>query len=78
MAQLEKEGLSPVQERIFDRLEPRADGTLDHPWPNGSHLIPADREWAGRELVRAAEAGEPAVLFFPDGREVLLTPTSLS
>ena len=48
---------------ISERLAPRADGTVDHPWPNGAHLIAADEEWAGRAVLRAANRllpGRPA------------------
>lgn len=74
MAQV-KRRRSRSQEIISERLAPRPDGTVDHPWPNGAHLIAADEEWAGRAVLRAARSGQPAVLFFPDGEEVLLTPS---
>ena len=75
MADMNGAKRSRSQEIISERLAPKPDGTVDHPWPNGAHLIAADEDWAGRAVVRAARAGDPAVLFFPDGEEVLLTPT---
>jgi hypothetical protein len=75
MAEMNGAKRTRSQEIISERLAPKPDGTVNHPWPNGAHLIAADEHWAGRAVVRAARAGDPAVLFFPDGEEVLLTPT---
>jgi hypothetical protein len=75
MAEVKRAKRTRSQKIISERLGPKPDGTVDHPWPNGAHLIAADEEWAGRAVLSAAKAGEPAVLFFPDGEEVLLTPT---
>jgi len=74
MAEVKKRR-SRSQEIISERLAPKPDGTVDHPWPSGAHLIAADEEWAGREVLRAAREGDLVVLFFPDGEEVVLTPS---
>jgi hypothetical protein len=75
MAELNKIKRTRAQEIITERLMAGADGTVDHPWPSGAHLIAADEEWAGDAVLRAATMGDPVVLFFPDGEEVLLTPS---
>jgi hypothetical protein len=75
MAEVERRKRTRAQEIISERLRARDDGTVDHPWPNGAHLIAADEDWAGSAVLRAARAGDPAVLFFPDGEEIVLTPS---
>ena len=78
MAEVKKAKRTRSQEIISERLAPQSDGAVVHPWPSGAHLVPADEEWAGRVVLRAARSGDPAVLFFPDGEEVLLTPSGIA
>jgi hypothetical protein len=52
---------------------------IDHPeiegrYPNRAHLIAADDPRHGQMTTRALFAGDPVVLVYPDGREILLTP----
>jgi hypothetical protein len=62
---------------IFDRMRVPEDGSpVRHPWPSGAHLIPSDEEWTGQALIEAARERKTIVLFFPDGEEVILTPST--
>jgi hypothetical protein len=75
MAEVEKRKRS-AQDLIGQRLRVPEDGSpIDHPWPNGAALIPADEEWTGRVVLRGAREGRTMVLFFPDGEEIVLTPS---
>jgi hypothetical protein len=76
MAEVEKRKRSRAQDIIFERMQVPEDGSpMDHPWPNDAELIPADEEWTGRVVLRGAREGRTMVLFFPDGEEVVLTPS---
>lgn len=76
MAEVEKHQRRRAQDLIFERTRAPEDGSpMVHPWPNGATLVPADEEWTGRVLLRAAREGDTVVLFFPDGEEVVLTPS---
>ena len=74
MAQVEKKQTA-AEALIYG---PLLDPDAEHPWPTGAHLIPADRDWAGDAVVRAVDMGHQVVLFFPDGRQILLTPSTLN
>ena len=76
MAEVKKQG--KARDIITERMMIPADGRPRHPWPTGAHLIPADEEWTGRVLIDAARGGKPIVLFYPDGEEVVLTPSTPS
>ena len=51
-----------------------SDASVEVRYPDGCHFVPADHPRHGEMLTRALFAGEPAVLVFPDGREMLFTP----
>ena len=76
MAEVTKRKRTRAQEIISERVRVPEDGSpIDHPWPNGAQLIPADEEWTGRVVLDGAREGRTMVLFFPDGEEVVLTPS---
>jgi hypothetical protein len=65
-----------AQQLISERLRVPEDGRpIDHPWPNGAQLVPSDEEWSGRVVLEAVREGRTVVLFYPDGEEVVLTPS---
>ena len=45
------------------------------PYPNKVHLIAMDTPWAQKSITDAAARGKSMVLFFPDGDEVVVTPS---
>lgn len=43
-------------------------------YPNHTHFVPADHPQHGLMATQALFDGDPVVLVYPDGREMLLTP----
>jgi hypothetical protein len=50
------------------------DPRVEARYPNGTHFIAADNPRHGRMVTRALFGGDPVVLVYPDGREMLFTP----
>jgi hypothetical protein len=48
------------------------------PYPEKAMLVPMDTAHAPKTIIESAKAGQPMVLFFPDGEEVVLTPSKPS
>jgi hypothetical protein len=55
-------------------LEGVKDQELAGRYPTGTHLIAADHPQYGLMATRALFEGDPVVLVYPDGREILFTP----
>lgn len=71
--------MSPATEasvrKVLDGIE---DPELASRYPKRTHLIPADNPKSGTMVTRALFGGDPAVLVYPDGREILFTPERAS
>ncbi len=65
------EPLSPSVEKIIAGI---SDAQLDARYPNRTHFVDADNPDQGLLTSRALFAGDPAVVVYPDGQEVLFTP----
>lgn len=61
--------------KVLDGIE---DPELASRYPKRTHLIPADNPQSGTMVTRALFGGDPAVLVYPDGREILFTPERAS
>jgi hypothetical protein len=61
--------------KVLDGIE---DPELASRYPRRTHLIPADNPKSGTMVTRALFEGDPAVLVYPDGREILFTPERAS
>jgi len=61
--------------KVLDGIE---DPELASRYPKRTHLIPADNPKSGTMVTRALFGGDPAVLVYPDGREILFTPERAS
>jgi hypothetical protein len=55
-------------------LDGIGDAELAARYPKRAHLIPADHPRCGTMATRALFAGDPVVLVYADGRELLFTP----
>jgi hypothetical protein len=76
MAQVKRHDSTPAQEVLEERTRVPEDGTpIDWPYPSAATLIATDTHFALHSLTEAAREGNSIVLFFPDGEEVLLTPS---
>ncbi len=51
-----------------------SDPLVEARYPDRCHFLPADHPRHGEMVTRALFGGDPAVLVYPDGREVLFTP----
>jgi hypothetical protein len=64
----------------LDRATEKALSTIDDPgverrYPNRTHFIAADNPHHGEMATKALFAGDPVTLVYPDGRELLITPS---
>jgi hypothetical protein len=58
-------------ERVLASLD---DPELDARYPNHTHFIGTDNPQHSRMATRALLDGDPVVLVYPDGRELLIRP----
>ena len=76
MAEVKKGKWTRGEELLFERCRLPEDGSpIDWPYPSPATLIAADTEDAIDSIQRAAEKGDAIGLFYPNGDEVLLTPS---
>jgi hypothetical protein len=64
-------GTNVAVEKLLAGIE---DPQLDARYPNRAHLIAADNPHFGQMTTRALFHGDPVVLIYPDGREIVFTP----
>lgn len=67
----ESSGIDPATQKVLAGIE---DPELAARYPNRSHFISADNPRQGEMATRALFAGEPVVLVYQDGHELLVTP----
>jgi len=58
-------------EKVLKGIE---DPAFERRYPDRAHFIPADHPRHGAMASRALFAGDPVVLTYPDGRELLFVP----
>ena len=75
MAEVNNRQLTPGEEVRRARLDAELTEPIDWPYPNDAVMVAADTDFAMNAMRRAARNGKPIVLFFPDGEEVVLTPS---
>jgi hypothetical protein len=63
--------LTPAVRKVLAGIE---DEELAGRYPNHAHFIDATDPGHGEMTTKALLAGEPVVLVYPDGREMLMTP----
>ena len=67
--------ITPATEASVQKvLEGIEDPELAARYPNRTHFIGADNPGSGAMATRALFHGDPVVLVYPDGRELLFTP----
>jgi len=77
MAQVKRSKLTRAQEILNERTQVPENGTpVDWPYPSPATLVATDTDFAMSSIGQAAHAGQAIVLFFPDGEEILLTPSN--
>lgn len=69
------EHLSPSIEKIVAGID---DAQLDGRYPNRTHFVDALNPNQALLTSRALFAGDPAVVVYPDGHEILFTPERTS
>jgi len=69
------EHLSPSAAKVIASID---DTRLDARYPNRTHFVDADNPDQALLTSRALFAGDPAVVVYPDGQEVLFTPERTS
>jgi hypothetical protein len=69
------EHLSPSIAKVVASLD---DAQLDARYPNRTHFVDADNPDQAVLTSRALFSGDPAVVVYPDGQEVLFTPERTS
>jgi hypothetical protein len=65
------ERMSPAVEKVIAGIN---DAELDARYPNRTHFVDAQNPDQALLTSRALFAGDPAVVVYPDGQEVLFTP----
>jgi hypothetical protein len=76
MAQVKKSKFTRAQEILNERTRVPENGTaVDWPYPSPATLVATDTDFAMQSIEQAARNGHAIVLFFPDGEEILLTPS---
>ena len=75
MAELKKSSFTPAQAIIHERTEAALQEPIDWPWPDNVAFIAADMDDALRSMRDYAREGRTLVVVFPDGEEVVLTPS---
>lgn len=63
--------IDPATARVLASID---DLALASRYPDRAHFISTDSPEQGEMATRALFAGEPVVLVYPDGRELLITP----
>lgn len=63
--------IDPATQRVLAGIE---DPALAARYPDRTHFIPSVHPDQGEMATRALFAGDPVVLVFPDGHELLVTP----
>lgn len=63
--------LTPAVKKVLAGIE---DEELAARYPNRAHFIDATDPRHGEMTTKALLAGDPVVLVYPDGREMLMTP----
>ena len=64
-------GIDPATQRVLAGIE---DPELAARYPDRTHFIAADHPRQGEMATRALFSGDPVVLVYPDGHELLVTP----
>jgi (2Fe-2S) ferredoxin len=64
-------GLNEATKKVFAGIE---DPEVAERYPNRAHFIAADNPQHGQMATRALFGGDPVVLVYPDGHELLMTP----
>ena len=64
-------GIDPATQRVLAGID---DPELAGRYPDRTHFISADHPRQGEMATRALFAGDPVVLVYPDGHELLVTP----
>ena len=64
-------GLDAATRKVLDGIE---NPELEARYPDRAHFIAADNPRHSEMATRALFSGDPVVLVYPDGREVLFTP----
>jgi hypothetical protein len=63
--------LGPATRKALASID---DPELDARYPNRTHFIDAQNPHQALMTSRALSSGDPVVVVYPDGREVLFTP----
>jgi hypothetical protein len=63
--------IDPATARVLASID---DPALASRYPDRAHFISTDSAKQGEMATRALFAGDPVVLVYPDGRELLITP----
>jgi len=63
--------LGPATRKVLATIH---DGELDARYPNRTHFVDAQNPHQALLTSRALFSGDPVVVVYPDGREVLFTP----
>ncbi len=64
-------GLDAATRKVLAGIE---DPAVEARYPDRAHFIAADNPHHGQMATRALFEGDPVVLVYPDGREMLFTP----
>jgi hypothetical protein len=75
MAQVENRKRTPGEQVMDARIAAEMKEPIDWPYPSPATLVAVDTDFAMSSIERAAREGHAIVLFFPDGEEVVLTPS---
>lgn len=67
----ESSQIDPATQRVLDGID---DPELAARYPDRAHFISSAHPKQGEMATRALFAGDPVVVVFPDGHEVLMTP----
>lgn len=68
-------GIDAATQRVLDSIE---NEELAASYPNGTHFISAANPNQGQLATRALFAGDPVVIVYEDGHEMLLQPEKAS
>src|SRR4051794_1659402 len=71
MTDMRSRATSAAVEKVVAGID---DPEVEARYPDRTHFIPADNPRHGEMATRALFSGDPVVLVYPDGRELLLTP----
>jgi hypothetical protein len=75
MAEVKKRKWTRGEEVMHARLDAETTEPIEWPYPSPAKMVAADTDFAMASLAGAARQGRTVVLFFPDGDEVVLTPS---